>query len=41
MNRAPARKVPLGAADVRTERRADGALLLRSPHAARRLIRRA
>jgi feruloyl-CoA synthase len=32
MNRAPARKVPLGAAEVRTERRADGALLLRSPH---------
>lgn len=30
---APVRKVPLGAADVRTERRADGSVLLRSPHA--------
>jgi feruloyl-CoA synthase len=29
---APARKVPLGAADVETERRADGSILLRSPH---------
>jgi feruloyl-CoA synthase len=32
MNSAPVRKVPLGAADVRAERRADGSLLLRSPH---------
>ena len=30
---APVRPVPLGPADVRTERRADGTLLLRSPHA--------
>ena len=32
MNTAPARKVPLGTADVQVERRADGAILLRSPH---------
>jgi feruloyl-CoA synthase len=32
MNSAPVRKVPLGSADVRAERRADGAVLLRSPH---------
>jgi feruloyl-CoA synthase len=30
---AAVRKVPLGAADVGTERRADGSMLLRSPHA--------
>jgi len=29
---APVRAVPLGAADVEIERRADGAMLLRSPH---------
>ncbi len=33
MNAAPVRKVPLGTADVRAERRGDGAILLRSPHA--------
>ena len=33
MNAAPARKVPLGPVDVAVERRADGAILLRSPHA--------
>jgi feruloyl-CoA synthase len=32
MNAAPVREVPLGAADVETERRADGSILLRSPH---------
>ena len=32
MKGAPARKVPLGAADVALERRADGSILLRSPH---------
>ena len=32
MKTAPARKVPLGTADVQVERRADGAILLRSPH---------
>jgi feruloyl-CoA synthase len=29
---APARKVPLGAAEVKTSRRADGSILLRSPY---------
>jgi feruloyl-CoA synthase len=33
MNAAPVREVALGAADVEIERRADGAILLRSPHA--------
>jgi len=33
MSGSPVRKVPLGAADVETERRADGSMLLRSPHA--------
>jgi feruloyl-CoA synthase len=33
MNGSPVRKVPLGAADVETERRADRSILLRSPHA--------
>ncbi|MCC7486529.1 MAG: feruloyl-CoA synthase [Burkholderiales bacterium] len=33
MSAAPVRKVPLGPADVATERRDDGAILLRSPHA--------
>ena len=33
INAAPVRKVPLGAADVEFERRADGSVLLRSPHA--------
>ncbi len=33
MSGPPVRKVPLGAADVEIERRADGSLLLRSPHA--------
>ena len=33
MNAAPVREVPLGAADVEIERRADGTILLRSPHA--------
>ena len=32
MNAAPVRKVSLGAAEVLVERRADGAILLRSPH---------
>jgi feruloyl-CoA synthase len=32
MSSAPARSVPLGAADVRSEQRADGSILLRSPH---------
>ena len=32
MSAAPTRKVPLGAADVLSERRADGSILLRSPH---------
>ena len=32
MSAAPVRKVPLGRADVQTERRADGTILLRSPH---------
>jgi feruloyl-CoA synthase len=32
MSGPPVRKVPLGAADVEIERRADGAFLLRSPH---------
>ena len=32
MNSAPVRKVTLGNADVRAERRADGSVLLRSPH---------
>ncbi len=32
MNLAKAREVPLGTADVEIERRADGAILLRSPH---------
>jgi feruloyl-CoA synthase len=32
MQAAPARQVALGAADVRMEHRADGAILLRSPH---------
>jgi|CXWL01.1.fsa_nt_gi feruloyl-CoA synthase len=32
MDLAKAREVPLGAADVELERRADGAILLRSPH---------
>ena len=32
MNAAPARRVPLGPADVRAEHRADGSILLRSPH---------
>jgi feruloyl-CoA synthase len=32
MSAAPARKVPLGAADVLSETRADGSILLRSPH---------
>jgi len=32
MSAAPAREVPLGAADVLGERRADGSILLRSPH---------
>ena len=32
MNAAPVREVPLGAADVRIERRADGSVLLNSPH---------
>ncbi len=32
MSAAPARKVPLGPVDVGIERRADGAILLRSPH---------
>ncbi|HTP62493.1 MAG TPA: feruloyl-CoA synthase [Burkholderiales bacterium] len=32
MSSAPARSVPLGAADVRSERRTDGSILLRSPH---------
>ncbi len=31
-NAAPARKVPLGAAEVETRRREDGSILLRSPH---------
>jgi feruloyl-CoA synthase len=33
MGAVPLRKVPLGAADVRFERRADGSMLLNSPHA--------
>ena len=33
MSEAPIRQVPLGPADVRMERRADGSMLLRSPHA--------
>jgi feruloyl-CoA synthase len=33
MSAAPARQVPLGTADVDIDRRADGALVLRSPHA--------
>jgi len=33
VNAAPLRRVPLGNADVLLERRADGAILLRSPHA--------
>jgi len=33
MREAPVRQVPLGPADVRVERRADGTLRLRSPHA--------
>ena len=37
MSAAPARKVPLGTADVEIERRADGAILLRSPHPLGRL----
>jgi feruloyl-CoA synthase len=32
MSAAPARQVPLGTADVRVDRRADGAIVLRSPH---------
>jgi feruloyl-CoA synthase len=32
MSAAPARQVPLGTADVLLDRRADGAILLRSPH---------
>jgi feruloyl-CoA synthase len=32
MSAAPARQVPLGTADVEVDRRADGTLLLRSPH---------
>ena len=32
MSAAPARQVPLGTADVDIDRRADGTLLLRSPH---------
>ena len=32
MSAAPLRKVPLGAADVLSERRGDGTMLLRSPH---------
>ena len=32
MNAAPVRNVSLGAAEVLVERRADGAILLRSPH---------
>ena len=32
MSAAPARQVPLGTADVDVDRRADGTLLLRSPH---------
>jgi feruloyl-CoA synthase len=33
LHAAPARQVPLGPADVEFERRADGAILMRSPHA--------
>jgi feruloyl-CoA synthase len=33
MNAVQARKVPLGPADARVERRADGTVLIRSPHA--------
>ena len=31
-DRAPLRPVRLGSADVRVERRSDGAILMRSPH---------
>ena len=37
MSAAPARQVPLGTADVDIDRRADGAILLRSPHPLTRL----
>jgi feruloyl-CoA synthase len=33
MSGSPVRKVPLGAADVEIERRTDGSVRLRSPHA--------
>ena len=33
MSAVPVRSVPLGAAEVAVERRADGSILLRSPHA--------
>jgi feruloyl-CoA synthase len=36
---APVRRVPLGPADVQVQRRGDGALLLRSPHALREFPR--